>query len=131
MAGAVQDFGLHAALAEEAVTGRPNHVLHVRDALGWDPDNFIYVNSGVLLLDLAALRRERFGDSWDEMIERRAAEDEKMAALGVAVVMPTTISLMPEGGGSDGKTSADRRNGSRPFRLQRSARAINSKKEPV
>lgn len=61
VAGAVQDFGLHAALAEEAVTGRLDHVLHVRDALGWDPANFTYVNSGVLLLDLAALRRERFG----------------------------------------------------------------------
>lgn len=61
VAGAVQDLGLHAALAEEAVTGRPDHVLHVRDALGWDPDNFTYVNSGMLLLDLATLRREGFG----------------------------------------------------------------------
>ncbi|MBN9221210.1 MAG: glycosyltransferase family 8 protein [Mesorhizobium sp.] len=61
VAGAVQDLGLHAALAEEEVTGRPDHLLHVRDALGWDPDNFTYVNSGMLLLDLAKLRREGFG----------------------------------------------------------------------
>lgn len=62
VAGAVQDFGLHAALAEEAITGQPDFILHVRDALGWDTGNFTYVNSGVLLLDLAALRRERFGE---------------------------------------------------------------------
>ncbi|MBZ9675399.1 glycosyltransferase family 8 protein [Mesorhizobium sp. ES1-1] len=68
VAGAVQDFGLHAALAEEAVTGRPDHLLHVRDALGWDPDDFIYVNSGVLLLDLATLRRERFGERAGQLV---------------------------------------------------------------
>ncbi|MFA6154177.1 glycosyltransferase family 8 protein [Mesorhizobium sp.] len=68
VAGAVQDLGLHAALAEEAITGQPDHVLHVRDALGWDPDTFIYVNSGVLLLDLAALRRERFGERAGQLV---------------------------------------------------------------
>lgn len=68
VAGAVQDFGLHAALAEEAITGRPDHMLHVRDALGWDPDNFLYVNSGVLLLDLTALRRERFGERAAQLV---------------------------------------------------------------
>ncbi|WP_296744850.1 glycosyltransferase family 8 protein [Mesorhizobium sp.] len=68
VAAAVQDFGLHAALAEEAVTGRPDHVLHVRDALGWDPADFTYVNSGLLLLDLAALRRERFGERAGQLV---------------------------------------------------------------
>ncbi|WP_171026392.1 glycosyltransferase family 8 protein [Mesorhizobium comanense] len=68
VAGAVQDLGLHAALAEEEVTGRPDHLLHVRDALGWDPDNCTYVNSGMLLLDLAALRRERFGERAGQLV---------------------------------------------------------------
>ncbi|MBZ9740108.1 MULTISPECIES: glycosyltransferase family 8 protein [unclassified Mesorhizobium] len=68
VAGAVRDLGLHAALAEEAATGRPDHVLHVRDALGWDPDDFTYVNSGMLLLNLAALRRERFGERAGQLV---------------------------------------------------------------
>jgi lipopolysaccharide biosynthesis glycosyltransferase len=68
VAGAVKDFGLHAALSEEAVTGRLDHLLHVRDALGWDPDNFVYVNSGVLLLDLATLRRERFAERAGQLV---------------------------------------------------------------
>jgi lipopolysaccharide biosynthesis glycosyltransferase len=68
VAGAVQDFGLHAALAEEAITGRPDHMLHVRDALGWDPTDFTYVNSGMLLLDLAALRRERFAERAGQLV---------------------------------------------------------------
>lgn len=68
VAAAVQDFGLHAALAEESFTGRPDFVLHVRDALGWDTGNFTYVNSGVLLLDLAALRRERFGERAGQLV---------------------------------------------------------------
>ncbi len=67
-AGAVQDFGLHAALAEEAITGQPDFILHVRDALGWDTGNFTYVNSGVLLLDLAALRREGFGEQAGRLV---------------------------------------------------------------
>lgn len=66
--GAVQDLGLHAAIAEEKVTGRLDYILHVRDALGWDPDNFAYVNSGMLLLDLAALRRERFGERAGQLV---------------------------------------------------------------
>ncbi|MBZ9995334.1 glycosyltransferase family 8 protein [Mesorhizobium sp. BH1-1-4] len=68
VAGAVQDLGLHAALAEEAITGRLDHVLHVRDALGWDPDNFTYVNSGILLLDLATLRHEWFGERAGQLL---------------------------------------------------------------
>ncbi len=45
-AGAVQDFGLHAALAEEAITGQPDFILHVRDALGWDTGNFTKIRTG-------------------------------------------------------------------------------------
>jgi capsid protein len=76
----------------------------------WDPEKEIYADLAAIaggIRTRTEIRRERFGDSWDEMIERRAAEDEKMQGLGIAVVMPTTISLLPEGAEQSDTGEAD------------------------
>ncbi len=62
VAGAVVDYGLLAAAEHERKLGVDDHRRHIREVLRRDPDDFTYVNSGVLLLDLAALRREDFAD---------------------------------------------------------------------
>jgi len=62
LAAAVIDYGLHAATEHERQLGAGDHRRHVRETLGWDPDDFTYVNAGLLLLDLAALRRDDFAE---------------------------------------------------------------------
>lgn len=73
VAAAVVDYGLHAAAEHERQVGVDDHRRHIRESLGRDPDDFIYVNSGVLLLDLATLRRESFAERATRLVLDRPA----------------------------------------------------------
>jgi len=66
--GGVADYGLLAAAEHERQLGVEDHRQHIREALGWDPDDFAYINSGVLLLDLEALRREGFAERASRLV---------------------------------------------------------------
>jgi lipopolysaccharide biosynthesis glycosyltransferase len=67
-AAAVVDYGLHAATHHERQLGADDHRRHVREVLGWDPDAYTYVNAGLLLLDLATLRRENFDERATQLV---------------------------------------------------------------
>jgi len=58
--GGVADLGIYMMLRRERIRGE-TRLKHYFARLGIDPRRSLYVNAGVLLMDLAALRRLRFG----------------------------------------------------------------------
>lgn len=73
MAGVV-DIGMYALINRLMANNDPAMFNHMANTVGLDPHETLYVNSGMLLLDLDALRAMSFSQLASEVLDRRGNE---------------------------------------------------------